>query len=121
MLSRIFAICIRSGEESTNQAKLEEGFVIGNVDSKPKYKACKLIANTAILVPLEDQHIPKRKLSCPETLSNENIKLVLPLEYAKLEAGDVLHAVQQDTLLRIQVQANRHYTLGPFTRKRFQP
>ena len=77
-------------EQSTNQTWSEEGFNITKVDSKPKGKAFKLDANSATLVPLVDQEVQKWRLSCPETLSEENLKLVFLLTHANLEAGDFL-------------------------------
>ena len=81
-----------SGDESTNQTTLEEGFVITKVDTKPKGKAYKLNDNTAILTPLEaeDQRVQKWRISCPQTYSNETLKLVFFLAYANLEPGDFL-------------------------------
>ena len=42
-----------SGEESSNQTTLEEGFVITNVDSKLRGKEYKLDANIAVVIPLQ--------------------------------------------------------------------
>ena len=79
-----------SGEESTNQTTLQEGFVITQVDSKPKGKAYRLDDNTAILLPLQGQQVQKWRIYCPETLDNETLKLVFFLAHANLEAGDYL-------------------------------
>ena len=77
-----------SGNTSTNQSMLEEGFAITVVDSKPKGKAIKLDdQNNATLTPLKVQ---KWRIACPETLSNENLKLVFLLLHANLKMGDYL-------------------------------
>ena len=79
------------GEDSTNQTPVEEGFNITKVDSKPKGKAIKLdYDNRGSLLPLEEQQVQKWRIYCPETSSNENLKLVFFLLYANLEAGDFL-------------------------------
>ena len=79
-----------SGEEGTNQTTLEEGFVITTVDSKPKGKSIKLQVNNATLTPLNDQQVQKWRIYCPETVSNETLKLVFLLVHANLKAGDFL-------------------------------
>ena len=79
-----------SGEDSTNQTTVEEGFNITKVGSKPLGKAHKLNGNHAILTPLEDQEVQKWRISCPLTKSDENLKLVFFLAHANLEAGDFL-------------------------------
>ena len=46
--------------------------------------------NNATLTPLKDQEVQKWRLACPETLSNENLKLVFLLLHANLVPEDFL-------------------------------
>ena len=79
------------GEDSTNQTTEEEGFNITWVDSKPQGKAIQLdYQNVGWLFPSGRQQVQKWRISCPETLKSDNLKLVLLLAYANLEPGDFL-------------------------------
>lgn len=81
-----------SGDESTSQPTQEEGFVITTADSRPIGKPIKLSNNNATLIPVKDevQEVQKWRISCPETRSNERLKLVFLLLHANLVTGDFL-------------------------------
>ena len=77
--------------DSTNQTTKEEGFNITRVDYKPQGKAIQLnYDNRGWLSPLERQQVQKWRISCPETLKSDNLKLVFLLAYANLQPGDFL-------------------------------